>query len=197
MPKQLTLAVIVTAAALATGCRQDMHDQPRYRPLAASTFFPDGRSARPAVEGAVARGYLKNDIPLYYGKVARDSKEFVTDIPVKVDKALLTRGQDRFNIFCAPCHDQSGAGKGTVVQRGFPPPIDLNGERVRTAPDGYLFDVITHGVRNMPGYAVQVPPLDRWAIVAWVRVLNRSQNAQLTDVPEGERGRILPEGSVK
>ncbi len=219
------LLLIAATAGLSGGCRGsigkappvhiigDMDWQQKALPQSESKLFADRRSMRPLIDGTVARGELRDDDGFYTGQLPPESLRDRPDVqpldlsggkaamlqkvPIPVDEKLIRRGQDRFNIFCAPCHDQSGAGKGTVVQRGFPPPIDLNGERVRTAPDGYLFDVITHGVRNMPGYAVQVPPLDRWAIVAWVRVLNRSQNAQLTDVPEGERGRILPEGSVK
>lgn len=194
MPKHLTLVCIIAAAALATGCRQDMHDQPRYRPLAASNFFPDGRSARPAVEGAVARGYLKNDIPLYYGKVARDSKEFVADIPVKVDKALLTRGQDRYNIYCSPCHGASGDGEGMVVQRGLKHPPTYHSDKMHKQPVGYYFDVITNGFGVMPSYASRIPVNDRWAIIAYVRALQLSRAATLDDVPPAERARLEASG---
>ena len=111
-----------------------------------------------------------------------------------VDQALLSRGQERFNIYCAPCHDRTGSGKGVVIQRGFPVPVDLNSDRVRTMSDGEIFNVITKGVRNMPGYASQVPTDDRWSIVGWVRVLNRSQYATMDDVPAELRGNVAPRG---
>ncbi|MCC7237017.1 MAG: cytochrome c [Bryobacterales bacterium] len=194
MHKTITFALILGAAALATGCRQDMHDQPRYRPLAASTFFPDGRSARPAVEGTVARGYLKNNIPLYYGKVARNSPEFVTELPVKLDKALLERGQQRFNIYCSPCHGQTGDGEGMVVQRGLKHPPTYHSDKMHKQPAGYFFDVITNGFGVMPSYAARIPVDDRWAIVAYVKALQLSRAATLEDVPPAERARLEAAG---
>lgn len=194
MHKTITFALILGAAALATGCRQDMHDQPRYRPLAASTFFPDGRSARPAVEGTVARGYLKNNIPLYYGKVARNSPEFVTELPVKLDKALLERGQQRFNIYCSPCHGQTGDGEGMVVQRGLKHPPTYHSDKMHWQPAGYFFDVITNGFGVMPSYAARIPVDDRWAIVAYVKALQLSRAATLEDVPPAERARLEAAG---
>lgn len=173
----------------------DMDWQQKALPQSESKVFADRRAMRPLIEGTVARGEERADDAFYTGQVAPDSLRdraegaldlsggkaaMLAKVPIPVDAALLRRGQDRFNVFCAPCHDQTGGGHGTVVQRGYPTPIDLNGERVAKAPDGYLFDVITHGVRNMPGYAVQIPPHERWAIVSWVRVLNRNQPA-----PEG------------
>ena len=225
MKKLLCIALVAAAAPLVGGCRGsigkappvhligDMDWQQKALPQSESKMFADRRSMRPLPDGTVARGELREDDAFFTGQVApaslRDRPDapaldlsggksaMLAKIPVPVDDKLVKRGQDRYNIFCAPCHDQSGAGRGTVVQRGYPIPVDLNGDRVRTAPDGYLFDVISHGVRNMPAYALQVPPADRWAIVAWVRVLNRSQAGKLVDVPESERGRIQPEGSIK
>jgi mono/diheme cytochrome c family protein len=190
----LTAAALFGIAIFATGCRQDMHDQPKYRPLAASSFFPDGRSARPMVEGTVARGYLKNDIPLYFGKAARDSKDFVTELPVKLDKALLERGQQRFNIFCSPCHGQSGDGEGMVVQRGLKHPPTYHSDRLHKQPVGYFFDVMSNGFGVMPSYASRIPVNDRWAIVAYVRALQYSRAATLDDVPPAERARLEASG---
>ncbi len=192
--RSLTVAALLGAAALATGCRQDMHDQPKYRPLGASNFFPDGRASRPVVEGTVARGYLKNDIPLYYGKVARDSKDFVTEIPMKVDKALLERGQQRFNIFCSPCHGIGGDGEGMVVQRGLKHPPTYHSDKMHKQPVGYFFDVMSNGFGVMPSYASRIPVNDRWAIVASVRALQLSRAATIDDVPPAERARLEAAG---
>lgn len=192
--RSLTVAALLGAAALATGCRQDMHDQPKYRPLGASNFFPDGRASRPVVEGTVARGYLKNDIPLYYGKVARDSKDFVTEIPMKVDKALLERGQQRFNIFCSPCHGIGGDGEGMVVQRGLKHPPTYHSDKMHKQPVGYFFDVMSNGFGVMPSYASRIPVNDRWAIVAYVRALQLSRAATIDDVPPAERARLEAAG---
>lgn len=153
----------------------DMDQQPKYRPQAESRFFADGRTMRPRVEGTVARG------------------ELVAPARPEATAALAVRGRERFDVYCAPCHDRSGGGHGMVVRRGFPPPIDLASERARGLSDDEVFEVITRGVRNMPAYGAQVPPEDRWAIVLWLRVLQRSQRASVEDVPEEQRERIEPE----
>jgi len=168
----------------------DMRSQPKYRPEAASAFFEDGRAMRPPVDGTVAQGELKAD-PVFYA--GRTGQGFVLKAPIEVTEATLKRGQERFDIFCAACHDRSGGGRGMAVQRGFPPPVDLSSERVRAFADGEIFDVMTHGVRNMPAYEVQVPEGDRWAIVTWVRVLQKSQNARIEDVPAERKDKIEPE----
>lgn len=166
------------------GCQQKMADQPRYDPLVKSDFFGDDRSARPLVEGTVARGHLNSDEAFYTGKI---SGRLTETLPFPVSKNVLLRGQERFEIFCSPCHDRIGSGQGMVVKRGFRPPPSFHIDRLRTAPPGYFFDVITHGFGIMPDYAAQVSPKDRWAIVAYIRALQLSQNAKLTDVPEAER----------
>lgn len=158
----------------------DMRVQPKVKPEAASAVFADGMGMRTPVEGTVAQGRLKADEAFYTGKTAQG---FVAKAPVEVTEATLKRGQERFNVFCSACHDRAGSGRGMTVQRGFPPPVDLAGERVRNFADGQIFDVVTHGVRNMPSYAAQIPEDDRWAIVGWVRVLQRSQHATTADVP--------------
>lgn len=169
------------------GCRQDMHDQPRYKPLARSDFFGDGRSARPRVPGTVARGQLGEDEPLHTGKVGQ---AFVAALPVKVDAALMRRGQERYRIFCAPCHGQTGDGSGMIVRRGFRQPASLHVERLRSQPAGYYFDVISNGFGAMPDYAAQVTVRDRWAIIAYIRALQLSQGASLAEVPAEKRAEL-------
>jgi mono/diheme cytochrome c family protein len=183
--------VALAAMGAAAGCHSDMRDQPRYETLEASEYFPNGQSARPLPPGTIARGSLSGDTTLLTGKAG---DEFVERLPLEVDAALLARGQERFNIFCAPCHGRTGAGNGMIVQRGFRRPPSYHSERLRSAPDGHFFDVITHGFGAMPRYAPQIDPRDRWAIVAYIRALQLSQNAALDDVPPAER-RSLEEES--
>jgi mono/diheme cytochrome c family protein len=164
-----------------------MRDQPRYEPLEASEFFADGMSARPLVSGTVARGQLHADEPFYTGKA---DGEFVTEIPLQLDRDLLERGQERFNIYCAVCHAPTGEGDGMIVQRGFRKPPSYHIERLQNAPAGHFFDVMTNGFGAMPSYRVQVAPRDRWAIVAYIRVLQLSRNATLENVPPAERAKL-------
>lgn len=185
--RSMLAVLLVTCLALACGCHQDMRDQPRYDLFEASDFFPDGAAARPRVEGTLARGDLAADDPFATG---RDAAGFITDIPVEIDQELLQRGQQRFEIFCAVCHAPTGAGDGMIVQRGFRRPPALYDPRLRSAPAGHFFDVITNGFGAMPSYRGQIPPADRWAIVAHVRVLQRSQHASLDDVPPAEQARL-------
>ncbi len=168
---------------LLAGCRQDMHDQPRFKPLAKSDFYPDLRSARPPVEGTVARGQLQEDSYSYSGKIGSNPGDYM---PFPVTEEVLERGHERFDIYCSPCHSRLGDGRGMIVQRGFRAPPSYHTERLRNAPLGYFFDVMTHGFGAMPGYASQIPPRDRWAIVAYIRALQLSQHATLSDVPAGE-----------
>lgn len=177
--------VLLASAALA-GCRQDMHDTPRYEAFEESDFFADRRSMRPFVEGTVARGMLRDNDLFYTASVDGD---LTTTLPpeVVVDAALLTRGQERFNIYCAPCHSQLGDGDGMVVQRGYKRPASFHDARLREERVGYFYDVITNGFGQMPNYAAQVAPADRWAIVAYIRALQLSQGATLDDVPTTER----------
>jgi len=183
--KHFFLSVYSVLFVLAfTSCRQDMHDQPRYEPLEQSQFFEDQRSARPLVEGTVARGHLNDDPALYTGKVDGVA---VTSLPFPITAEVLQRGQQRYNIFCAPCHDQVGNGTGMVVRRGFRRPPSLHIDRLRESPAGYYFDVITNGFGSMSNYAEQIPVKDRWAIVAYIRALQLSQHASLQEVPEKER----------
>ena len=184
---QSRIKVLVVAGvclASLTGCRQDMHNQPKYRGLRASAFFADGSSARPLVEGTVARGTLQEDEAFFTGKI---DKATVKDLPFAVDEALLNRGQERYNIYCSPCHDKTGSGNGIVVQRGYRQPPSYHIDRLRQADAGYFFDVITNGFGVMPDYRVPVAPRDRWAIVAYIRALQLSQNANVNDVPTNDR----------
>jgi mono/diheme cytochrome c family protein len=164
-----------------------MHDTPRYEPYEKSDFFADGRSARPLVVGTVARGHLREDTPAATGRMGA---AFVATAPVPVTMDLLHRGQERYGIYCSPCHGLTGTGDGMVVRRGFRRPTSFHDARLRAQPDGYLFDVITMGFGAMPDYAAQVPLPDRWAVVAYIRALQLSQNAAVADVPPDRRGEL-------
>lgn len=166
-----------------------MHDQPKLEPLEKNTFFSDQRASRPLVEGTVARGQLRIDEHLYTGKV---NGELATTLPFPATKEVLARGQERYNIFCSPCHDRVGSGNGMIVQRGFRKPPSFHLERLREMPVGHYFDVMTNGFGTMYSYSDRITPKDRWAIAAYIRVLQLSQNAALTDVPQEQRSK-LPE----
>lgn len=189
---KFTVAVLGIAAGLA-GCRQDMQDQPKYVPLRPSSFFEDGRSARPIPAGTVARGHLDADIAFYTGK-GPDGK-YIDAFPFPITKEVLLRGQQRFNIYCTPCHDRMGTGNGMVVRRGFRHPPSYHIDRLRQAPNGYIFDVITNGFGAMQDYSAQIEPADRWAIIAYERALQLSQNATVNDVPPAERAQLNPGGA--
>jgi len=176
-------ALLLTLAA----CRQDMHDQPKYRGLRGSDFFENGQSARPLIANTVARGHLNEDTLRVTGK---DGQNDTTVFPFPVTDQVMARGQERFNIYCSPCHGRTGAGDGMIVRRGFRRPPMLTEERLRNAPVGHFYDVITNGFGAMPDYQSQVPTDDRWAIVAYVRALQLSAYAPLEAVPAGERGRL-------
>jgi mono/diheme cytochrome c family protein len=184
MTRALALVALTLAVA---GCRQDMHDAPRYDPLEASTFFVDGRGSRTLVANTVSRGSLREDEHLYQGKV---NGELTDEFPMPVDARMMARGQERFNVFCSPCHGRTGQGNGMIVQRGFRAPPSYHDERLRNAPVGYYFDVMTNGFGAMPDYAAQVPVADRWAIAAYIRALQYSQNARLADLPAAARQRV-------
>ena len=177
------VAVCVLATLTAAGCRQDMHDQPKYRPLRASAFFDNTSSARPLVEGTIARGTLQTDAAFFTGK---NGAMLVTELPFPVTQAVLDRGQERFNIYCTPCHDATGSGNGLVVQRGYPKPQTYHSDRLRQIEAGYFFDVMTNGFGRMPDYRAQITPRDRWNIVAYIRALQLSQHAGTSDVPGGD-----------
>ena len=179
------LALLTALVAVGAGCRQDMHDAPRYDPLERSAFFADGQSARPLVVNTVARGQLREDRHLYEGIV--DGKPAET-FPMPVTAEVMQRGQERFNVFCSPCHGRTGEGNGMIVQRGFRQPPSYHDDRLRNAPVGYFFDVMTHGFGAMQDYSAQLPVADRWAIAAYIRALQLSQRAGMDDVPADHRG---------
>ena len=164
------------------GCRQDMQDQPKFFPQRGTTFYADGRSVRPQVENTVARGQLHEDTYFYTGLV--DGKEG-DGMPFPVTMEVLERGQERYNIYCTPCHSRVGNGEGMIVQRGYSKAGNFHTARLQTAPLGHFFNVMTNGYGAMPDYASQVTPADRWAIVAYIRALQLSQNATQADVPAG------------
>lgn len=183
------LLLALTAAVLLGGCRQDMHDQPKFVPLRENGFYADARSARPIIEGTVARGHLNDDSLLHTGKVnGQDATEF----PFPVTAEVMARGQERYNIFCAPCHDRTGRGNGMIVKRGYRQPPSYHIDRLRQAPVGLFFDVMTNGFGAMPDYRAQVPVRDRWAIIAYIRALQASGHATLESVPPGERNKLAP-----
>lgn len=161
-----------------------MQNQPYYRPLRENDFYADKRSARPIISGTVARGHLDADTYFYTGKIGSNDGDYM---PFPVTDEVMARGQQRFNIYCSPCHSELGDGNGMIVQRGFRHPPSYNTERLRKAPIGYFFDVMTNGYGAMPDYAQQVTPADRWAIAAYIRALQLSQHATEADVPAGQQ----------
>ncbi len=184
MLDRLSLLALLLVITLSAACRLDMHVQPRVNPLAKSDFFPDQRGARPLIEGTVARGELRADTYFYTGKVGSDPGD---SMPFPVTKEVLERGQQRYNIFCSPCHSPLGDGNGFIPSRGFavkPPSYHI--ARLQKAPLGHFYDVIGNGYGIMLGYAAQIPPRDRWTIVAYIRALQLSQNATQADIPAGQ-----------
>ena len=187
-----TLCVAVALPFLA-GCslKQDMALQPKNRPLSPSDFFADGRSERPLLENTVARGSVAEDELL----VSKESNSF----PLPLTQELLERGENRYKIFCTPCHGLQGDGNGMVAMRGMKHPPSYHEDRLRQVPNGYLYDVIGNGFGAMLGYSAQIAPRDRWAIVAYVRALQLSRNAGLADLPADVREKVLhpPAGKNK
>ena len=188
--KVKTAGLALALVSLLAGCRQDMHNQPKYTPLRSSDFFADGRSARAPVPGTVARGQLREDTVFYTGKVGN---QFAVQFPMPVTLALMERGQERYNIYCTPCHARTGNGFGLVVQRGFRRPVSFHDPRLRAAPPGYFFDAMTRGFGAMSDYAAQLSPQDRWAIAAYIRALQFSQHATLEDLPPVQREQLRKE----
>ena len=177
----------VVASLVAAGCRQDMHNQPKYKPLRASTFFQDGSSARPLVEGTVARGTLQEDAAFFTGKIGA---QLVKELPFPATREVLDRGQQRYDIFCAPCHDRTGGGNGMIVQRGYRQPPSMHIDRLRNVENGHFFDVMTNGFGAMPDYKAQISARDRWNIVAYIRALQLSQHAAAADVKGGDPTKV-------
>lgn len=175
MYRRNTLIAAVVASALCTAaCRQDMHNQPRYKPFAATSFFGDGRSERPTIEDTVARGQLHLDQARYTGK---ENGKDIAYFPIQITRADVARGQERFNIFCSPCHGRLGDGHGMIVSRGLRQPPSYYDPRLVNAPVGHFFDVMSNGYGAMYSYASRVPVDDRWRIASYIRALQLSQNA--------------------
>ena len=173
--------------AAASACRQDMHDQPRAEPFEESDFFGDRRSVRPAVEGTIARGHLRLDEHFYTGKI---DGALATTFPATVTIEMLKRGQERYDIYCAPCHSKTGDGLGMIVQRGMKQPESFHSQRLLDVEIGHYFDVVTNGFGNMYSYEERIDPADRWAIAAYIRALQMSQGANLAELPESDQQRI-------
>jgi Cytochrome C oxidase, cbb3-type, subunit III len=189
---RIRLGICAAMLALITGgcqIRQDMADQPKNRPLSPSPFFDDGRSERPLIENTVARGSIKDD-DLF---VPKESNAF----PLPLTPELLERGRERYKIFCTPCHGIQGDGNGMVAMRGMKHPPSYHDPRLRQVPNGYLYDVITNGFGGMLSYSAQIPPADRWAIVAYVRALQLSRNAPVSELPPALRDKLNAGGSPK
>jgi len=196
MPKLASVRLGTTFALVAlalAGCRLDMHVQPKYLPERPTNFFHDGRSERPLVPGTVARGQLRLDELLYTGK---ENGEIANRFPFPITKADLQRGREQYNIFCTPCHGYSGAGNGMIVQRGFPHPPSFHTDRLRAAPVGHFFDVITNGFGEMYSYGSRVDPEDRWRIAAYIRVLQLSEHSSINDVPADQRQKLTQQQMV-
>jgi len=190
--RALRLTSVAATLFMIAGCEhlhQDMGNQPKNKPLSPSDFFADGRSVRTPVENTVSRSSLDNDQLI----VTKESTMF----PVPINEALLERGQERYRIFCSPCHGIQGDGNGMIVMRGMKRPPTYHQDRLRQAPNGYFYDVITNGFGQMYNYAAQVPPTDRWAIVAYVRALQLSRNARVADLPAEVREKLNPGGTTK
>jgi len=183
----LSAACLGMIVVLLAGCRLDMHVQPKYLPYEPTDFFSDGRSERQPVPGTVARGELRVDELLYSGtENGVESNRF----PFPITRADLERGRERYNVYCTPCHDYTGSGRGMIVQRGFPQPPSYHIQRLRDAPVGHFYQVMTNGFGAMYSYAARVDPADRWRIAAYIRVLQLSENARIDDVPEADRAKL-------
>jgi hypothetical protein len=182
------LALATAFTVVGSGCRRDMFNQPYSKPLAKSDFFPDNQMAsRPVPLHTVARGHLDEDRVFYTGKIGTN---LVETFPFPITRAVLEKGRERFEIYCAPCHGRTGQGNGMIVQRGFPAPPSYHLDRLREAPVGHFYDVMTQGYGIMYSYAERVNPADRWAIAAYIRVLQRSREGALADVPPEARAQL-------
>ncbi len=183
--RKVFVAALFAASAVLSGCslKQDMALQPKNRPLSPSDFFADGRSARPLVENTVARGSVLEDEMV----VSKESSAF----PLPLNQELLERGENRYKVFCSPCHGLQGDGNGMIAMRGMKHPPSYHQDRLRQVPNGYVYDVITNGFGAMLGYSAQIAPRDRWAVVAYVRALQLSRNAKLAELPPDVREKVL------
>jgi Cytochrome C oxidase, cbb3-type, subunit III len=192
-PRSIVRCVVAVClgavSTLLLGCRLDMHVQPKYLPYEPTDFFGDGRSERQPVPGTIARGQLRLDELMFTG---REDGVVANKFPFPITRADLDRGRERYNVYCTPCHDYSGTGRGMIVQRGFPQPPSYHIQRLRDAPVGHFYEVITNGFGAMYSYAARVEPADRWRIAAYIRVLQLARNAKIDDVPPSERASLSP-----
>lgn len=192
----MKLSLVAAGCLLIAACsRDEMQDVPSYKPMEETQLFPDRSSARTPPEGTVAQGQLDTDVALHFGREP-GTKNAVAKSPLPFTSERLSRGQEMFNIHCAVCHGADGYGRGIVVRRGFSPPPSYHDERLRTAPDGHFFDVITNGYGKMYPYRSRIAVADRWAIVGYIRALQLGQNAKLEDAPESERATLAQERSA-
>ena len=189
MLKLLEKLMMLTSVAIfaIAGCRQQMADQPHQRPLEPSNFFDDGMASRPVEPGTVARAGKEQNGLRFHSKV--DGK-LVDTFPFEVTMEVLARGQERYEIFCSPCHDRLGTGQGMIVRRGFTPARSFHDPRLRHAPAGHFFEVITQGFGQMPSYANQLSEQDRWAVIAYIRALQFSRNVRLDQLPPEDRAKM-------
>ncbi len=189
-PKAAKAVLIAAGLVLLplAGCRQNMHNQAKAKTYRESDFFADGVEARPLPAHTVARGELRDDAVFYTG--LSPEGELANVPPMPVTRELLARGQERFNVYCAPCHGRLGDGHGMIVQRGFKQPVSFHDERLRNSPLGYFVNNMTEGFGQMPSYAAQIPPADRWAIASYIRVLQYAENAQVSDLDPAEKQKL-------
>jgi mono/diheme cytochrome c family protein len=187
-PRALLLLAVAASTLGAFGCRQDMHDQPKLKPYRSSEFFANGSGLREYPAHTVARGTLREDGLFHTGKLPDGT--IATELPMPMTRALLLRGRERFDIFCSPCHGALGDGRGMVVQRGYKQPTSYHDERLRQAPVGYFFDVMSNGFGVMPSYSPQIPVADRWAIAAYIRALQLSQRVDAATLSPADRARL-------
>lgn len=193
LPSSILYPLVFAACLLLlTGCWYDMRTQAKVKPLEASDFFADGQASRPLLPDTVARGHLNLDKAMYQGM--NEDNTPVADFPIEITREVLERGHQQYDIFCSPCHSRLGNGQGMIVRRGFKTPPSFHIDRLRQAPPGYYYDVITHGFGVMYSYASRIPPEDRWAIIAYIKALQLSQNATLNDVPPDQRSKLEEPG---
>ena len=191
--KRFAAVISLASVVVLAGCRQDMHDQPKFYPQRGTTFYADGRSVRPQVQNTVGRSQLHEDMYFYTGMV--DGQEG-NALPFPVTLDVLQRGQERYNIYCSACHSRVGNGVGMIVQRGYAKAGNFHTARMEAAPLGHFFHVISNGYGAMPDYSAQLTPADRWAVVAYIKALQLSQDATQADIPAGEHAQPLTDIAV-
>jgi mono/diheme cytochrome c family protein len=193
--KQFTHLALASCIVMGiAGCRQDMHNQPKYVPLRSSEFFPNGRSAQEQVAGTVARGELHENAYFYSGKIGNKEQD---TFPFPITEAVMERGRERYDIYCSPCHSRVGDGNGMIVKRGYRQAANFHDQKYLTQPVGHFYDVISHGWGAMPDYASQIEPADRWAIAAYIRALQSAQSGSMADVPADQRGSVKDVSQVR